>query len=315
MANRLSRAGVLALVGAAPALACPRVVRAATPIRMGAVVADTYAEGLFALDAGFFSRAGIDVDLHIFPGSGAVAMAAAGNAVDVGMTDAVVLANAANGGVPLAAIAGSGLYIPGQATAQLVISANAPFTSAKDFEGKTMAVVTLVSISSTAVKAWLARGGADVSKVRFIEMPFPQMPSAIALGTVAGAFLAEPTLSQTVGTTLRIIADAYSAIGNRFLISNWFTTRDWLARNRDLARKLVATIYDSARWANLHQDLTAPMLVKYAKLDPAVVHVIRRCPYVVDPLRPDLLQPVLDAAARFSTISRPVDARSIIATV
>jgi len=277
------------------------------------VVADTYAEGLFASDSGFFTRAGLDVDVRVFPGSGAVAVAAAGNALDVGLTDAVVLANAINRGVPLVAIAGSGLYLPGEATALLCVGRDAPYKKAKDFEGQAVAVVTLVSISSTGVKAWFAKNGADLTKIRFIEMPFPEMPAAIARGSVAGAFLAEPTLSQAAD--VRILADTYAAIGNRFLISNWFTTRDWLARNPDLARRLVATIYLSARWANQHRDLTAPILVKYAKLDPEKVHAMRRCPYAVTALRPELLQPVLDAAARFKTIEHPVNAADLIATV
>jgi NitT/TauT family transport system substrate-binding protein len=308
----MRRRAALTLV-AAGALAPARVRAQNAPIRYGAVVADTYAEGLFAYEAGFFSRAGLEIDVHVFPGSGAVAVAAAGGAVDVGLTDAVVLANAINRGVPLVAMAGSGLYVPGSATAQFVTAKGAPYKKAADFEGQAVAVVTLVSISSTAVKAWLAKGGADLSKIRFIEMPFPEMPAALARGSVAGAFLAEPTLSQASDVT--VMADAYAAIGNNFLISNWFTTRDWLARNPEAAKKLVATIYESARWANAHHDLTAPILVKYAKLDAEKVHVMRRCPYATAAIQAGQLQPVLDAAARFKTIERPVNAADLIVKV
>ena len=310
----MRRGAALAVLTAGSTAAFARPARAQnTPIRFGAVVADTYAAGLFASDAGFFSRAGLDVEVRVFPGSGAVAVAAAGNAVDIGLTDAVVLANAVNRGVPLAAIAGSGLYVPGTATALLCVARDAPYKKATDFEGTSVAVVTLVSISSTAVKAWFAKGGADLAKIRFIEMPFPEMAAAIARGSVAGAFLAEPALSQA--TDLVVLADAYAAIGNRFLISNWFTTHDWLGRNPDVAKKLVATIYDAARWANAHHDLTAPILVKYAKLDPEKVHAMRRCPYATAPLQTSQLQPVLDAAARFKTIERPTNASDLIARV
>jgi len=310
----VKRGAALALVAAGAALARARPVGAqGAPIRFGAVVADTYAEGLFATDAGFFSRAGLNVDVHVFPGSGAVAVAAAGGAVDIGLTDAVVLANAVNRSVPLAAIAGSGLYLTGTATALLCTARSAPYKKATDFEGQAVAVVTLVSISSTAVKAWFVKGGADLTKIRFIEMPFPEMPAAIARGAVAGAFLAEPTLSQS--TDLVVLADAYAAIGSGFLISNWFTTRDWLGRNPDVAKRLVATIYESARWANAHHDLTAPILVKYAKLDPDKVRVMRRAPYATTPLQPGQLQPVLDAAARLGTIQHPANAADLIAKV
>ncbi len=307
----MRRARALGVLAAASASFARPVSAQSAPIRFGAVVADTYAEGLFANDAGFFSRAGLDIDVRVFPGSGAVAVAAAGNAVDIGLTDAVVLANAVNRGVPLVALAGSGLYVPGTATALLCVARDAPYKKATDFEGTTVAVVTLVSISSTGVKAWFAKGGADLAKIRFIEMPFPEMAAAISRGSVAGAFLAEPALSAA--TDLVVLADTYAAIGNSFLISNWFTTRDWLGRNAATAKKLVATIYESARWANAHHDLTAPILVKYAKLEPERVHAMRRCPYATTSLQPAQLQPVLDAAARYKTIEHPVNAADLIA--
>ncbi len=187
------------------------------------------------------------------------------------------------------------------------------YKKAPDFEGQTVAVVTLVSISSTGVKAWFAKGGADLTKIRFIEMPFPEMAAAISRGSVAGAFLAEPALSAA--TDLVVLADTYAAIGNSFLISNWFTTRDWLARNPEPAKRLVATIYESARWANAHHDLTAPILVKYAKLEPERVHAMRRCPYATASLLAAQLQPVLDAAARYKTIEHPANAADLIARV
>lgn len=312
----MRRSQALAALAAVPAIGVPVTIRAQStaPIRIGVVVADTYAAGLYASDAGFFTRAGLDVDVRIFPGSGAVAVAAAGNALDVGLTDAVVLSNAANRGVPLVAIAGSGLYGPGQATAFVCVRRDAPYKTAKDFEGQAFAVVTLVSISSTAVKTWLARNGADLAKIRFIEMPFSEMAAAMMRGTVAGAFLAEPALSQAPPEIV-ILADAYAAIARSFLISNWFTTRDWLARNPEVARRLVATIEIAARWANQHHDLTEPMLVKYAKLDPDKVHAMRRCPYAVTPIQAAMLQPVIDAAVRLNAIERPVNAADLIARV
>lgn len=308
----LSRGRALAALAAALA-ARPRRAGAQSPppIRIGTVAADTYAEGLYAVDAGFFSRAGLNVDIRVFPGSGAVAVAAAGNAVDIGLTDAVVLANATNRGVPLTVIAGCGLYAPGDATSFLCVRSGTPYQRAKDFEGAAVAVPTLVSISSIACKTWFAKQGADVGKIHFIEMPFAEMPAALERGSIAGAFVAEPILSQ-VPPDVKILADVYRAIGDRFLISNWFTNRDWLAKNRDVAKHLVAAIYEAGAWANVHRDQTAPILAKYAKIDPDRVRAMRRCPYATA-LEPRMLQPVLDAGVHYGAIERPVSASALIA--
>jgi NitT/TauT family transport system substrate-binding protein len=272
------------------------------------------AEALIAQDAGFYKRAGLPVTITLFSGAGAVTAAMAGNAIDVGLTDAVVLANAANRGFPIVAIAGAGLYERGRsATVWLTVSKDAPYKTAKDFEGQTIAVVSLESLSGIAVKSWLAKNGADVGKVRFIEMPFSTMPSALQRKTVAAAFMGEPVRSQVVAE-VRDITDGFSAIAERQCITEWSTTRNWLARNPDKAKRLVNAVYECARWANDHQDQTAPILMKYAKLDPSKIGAMRRVRYATE-LTPELIQPEIDAGVRFNAIARSATASTLIAEV
>ena len=251
--------------------------------------------------------------MTVFPGSGPVTAAVAGGALDVGLTDVVQLGNAFNRGVPISAIAGGGLYTPQDSTTELCVGANSTIRSAKDFEGQTIGVITLASISAVALRAWLTRHGADAQAVKLVEMPFAEMAPAIARGAIAGAYLAEPVMSQVL-PQLRIVASPYDAIGARFLISLWFSNHDWIANNRDAARRLVRAVYDASRWANAHRDLTLPMLVKYAQLDPDKTAGMRRARYAAD-LDARLLQPVLDVAFAYHALEKPVPAASVIAQV
>jgi NitT/TauT family transport system substrate-binding protein len=289
----------------------PRLAAAqSTTIRIGAPASDTFAIAFFAADGGFYQRAGLDVTVTVFPGSGPVTAAVAAGALDAGLTDLVQLGNAYNRGVPIAAIAGGGLYTPQDSTTELCVDKNSPIRTAKDFEGQTIGVVTLASISAVALRAWLTQHGADAQKVKLVEMPFAEMGPAIARGQVAGAYLAEPVMSQVL-PQLRIIGSPYDAIAGHFLISLWFANRSWIETNREAARRLVRAIDDAARWANAHRDLTLPMLVKYAKLDPDKTAGMRRARY--DPsLDPRLLQPVLDIAASYHAIEKAVPAAAVI---
>jgi NitT/TauT family transport system substrate-binding protein len=309
----MTRAAALALLGGA-ALA-PRVPAAAqsgtTPIRIGAPASDSFAIAFFAADGGFFQRAGLDVSVSVFPGSGPVTTAVVGGAIDVGLTDAVQLGNAYNRNIPISAIAGGGLYTPDESVTELCVAKNSPYHTAKDFEGQTIGVITLGSISSAALKAWLTQHGANTQNIKLVEMPFAEMAPAIARGTVAAAYLAEPVMSQVL-PELRIIASPYDAIGGHFLISVWFANQDWIAKNHDVAKTFVKAVYDASRWANAHRDLTLPILVKYAKLDPDKLRGMRRARYATE-LDPRLLQPVLDTAAAYHLIEKPVPAASVIA--
>ena len=306
----IARRTALSLLGAS--VLAPRIATAQTAkIRIGAPASDTFAIAFFAADGGFYQRAGLDVSVAVFPGSGPVTTAVAGGALDVGLTDLVQLANAYNRGVPLAAICGGGLYAPQDSTTELCVGKNSTIRTAKDFEGQTIGVITLASISAVAVRAWLTQHGADAQKVKLVEMPFAEMAPAIARGTVAGAYLAEPVMSQVL-PELRIVASPYDAIAGHFLISLWFSCNDWIANNRDTAHKLVRGIGEAAKWANAHRDLTLPMLVKYAKLDPDKTAGMRRARYETS-LDPRLLQPVLDIAASYHAIEKPVAAPAVIA--
>jgi NitT/TauT family transport system substrate-binding protein len=306
----IARRTALSLLGAS--VLAPRIATAQTAkIRIGAPASDTFAIAFFAADGGFYQRAGLDVSVAVFPGSGPVTTAVAGGALDVGLTDLVQLANAYNRGVPLAAICGGGLYAPQDSTTELCVGKNSTIRTAKDFEGQTIGVITLASISAVAVRAWLTQHGADAQKVKLVEMPFAEMAPAIARGTVAGAYLAEPVMSQVL-PELRIVASPYDAIAGHFLISLWFSSNDWIANNRDTAHKLVRAIGEAAKWANAHRDLTLPMLVKYAKLDPDKTAGMRRARYETS-LDPRLLQPVLDIAASYHAIEKPVAAPAVIA--
>jgi NitT/TauT family transport system substrate-binding protein len=309
----LTRAQALMLLGASTASPAIALAQATTPIKIGSVAADSYAEPFYALDADFFRRAGFDAQVLPFPSSGAAAAACAGGAIDVALTDIAVIANAVNRGLAFTAIAGGGLYAPNSWTTALCALKSSPYKKAKDFEGRTIAVVTLVSVSSVAVKAWLTKNGADLNKVRFVEMPFPEMGPALQRGSVQAAFVAEPSLSQ-LPAEIEVIADPYSAIAKTFLISVWFTTRDWLGKNPEAAKRLVQAVYETARWANANRDKTAAILAKYSKLPLERVQHMRRAEYATS-LTTSLLQPVLDAGYTYKAIQRQVDAAALITRV
>ncbi len=314
-ARLFTRARALAVLASVPALGIAGSVRAQSgAIRIGTSTSDVNAGALFAHDAGFFKKAGLNVEITMFSAAGAMAAAVAGNAIDVAMTDSIVLANAANRGIPIVAIAGGGMYERGRSsTVFLSVGKASPYKTAKDFEGQKIAVVSLESLSGIAVRAWLAQNGADISKVLFVEMPFAAMLSAIQRKTVAGAFLGEPAHSQST-SELRDVTDAFGAMADRLCITEWVTTRGWIQQDPDRAKRLVRAVYDCAKWSNDHPELTAPILMKYAKFDPEKIAAMRLVRYATE-FGPNLIQPEIDAGVKFKAIARPTNAADLIVAV
>ncbi len=307
----ISRGRAVSLLASAALAPSVANGQAKTSLNLATAIGDSFSEPLYALDAGFFSAAGFDVNLSLANNAGAAVATVAGGSAEVGLGDFVGLANAIGHGIPLVLIAGGGRYSSDAAATLLCVAKNATFQRAKDLEGTTVAVVTLVGFGTVALKAWLTQNGADLSTIKFIELTFSAMAPALTRGTISAAVIGEPLYSQS-RDQIRVLGKPYDAIAKDFLINAWFTTRDWLAKNPDTARRLVKVVYDTARWGNAHPDQSLPILAKYLKLDPENLHGMIRAKYATS-LDPALVQTVIDAGVKYGVIPQPVDASAIVA--
>jgi NitT/TauT family transport system substrate-binding protein len=304
---------MLQLLAAAPVAAAAPARAQSIKLRIGAAATESQAEPLYALDSGFYARAGIDADISLFTTGSQITNALVGGALDVGQADILQVAQAVSRNVPLAFFAGGMQYVSEAPTTVLCAAKDGPVHGAKDLEGQTLAVYGLRSAAEAYVREWLAQNGADPAKVRFVEIPPAATAAAIGRGTVTAAIVSEPVL-VTVRDTLRIVAKPYDACAKRFYINSWFSSREWLSKNADVARRLVQANYETARWANSHHDETAPILAKYTKLEAATIRAMTRGFYDTT-LDPKLMQPVLDVAVKYKLLDRPLAAADISAKV
>lgn len=309
--ERRAAIALLAAAAAVPAGTARAQAPALVPLRIATPGGDTYAEPFYAQDTGLLAKAGFDGQLTVLNNAGAVLAAVVGGSVDVGIGDIIGIANAVNHGIPISIFAGAGLYQSSAATTLLCVDKSSAVRQAKDLEGKVVSVVTLVGLGTSATKAWLTQNGADLEKIRFLELPQSEMQPALARGLVAAAVLVEPFLNAAKND-VRVLGKPYDAIGKEFLICQWIATRDWLARNAAAAKRLVGAIYESARWANTHHDESLPIIAKYNKVDPDRMRGIVRAVYATT-LDVALIQPVIEIGVRYKTIEKTVDAAGLIA--
>ena len=74
----------------------------------------------------------------------------------------------------------------------IVAPGEIPIQNAKDLVGKTVAVNNLNNIGDTSVRAGVRAAGGDPKQVKFIEVPFPDMPAALAEHRIEAGWVVEP---------------------------------------------------------------------------------------------------------------------------
>jgi NitT/TauT family transport system substrate-binding protein len=302
-----------AFVAALSMLAATRAFAADDPnaIHVLAVPIDLYAGAYYAQDLGLFRAAGLNVDITTLANGGVTATALAGGSGDIGVSNTVQIATAIARGLPLTVIAGAGLYSTRAPSTAICVSKASPLHTARDLEGKTLAVAALNDQSTVAMKKWMTDNGADYKKVRMIELGYPEMIAALPAGRVDAAMLAEPWQTTARNGDDRLFAKPFDSIAPEFNIGVWATTRAWAQAHPDLVKRFTTAIYAAAKWANAHHDESALILAKYAKADPKVIGGMIRVLQSTD-LPASHVQPALDAAFEFAQMDRHMTAPEII---
>jgi len=236
---------------------------AATQIHAGVSSDDGY-EAWFAQDIGLFSRAGLDVNSQLFPNGSAAAAALVGHSLDFACGNVVTVAQARDHGVPVSLVAPSILYQSNSANNGLTVLSDSPIRSAKDLEGKAVAVLSIQGILALTAKVWIDRNGGDSKRVQLIEVTPPEMLAALQRGTVASALMVDPFLTAA-GSQVRLLASPEDAIGPRLISTGWFATTDWLTQNKPAAKAYADTMAATARWANdvSHRAQATAIVAKY----------------------------------------------------
>ena len=138
---------------------------------------DTFAEAYYAVEQGLFRKTGLNVEVTTFGNPAALAAAVSGGSVDFGVASPLGIAQAVARGTPFTIVAAGALNTAKDPSALLVVAKNSTLRTAKDFEGKTIVVNALKTESGAVVEAWLAQGGADISKIHLAELPYAEMPA------------------------------------------------------------------------------------------------------------------------------------------
>ena len=267
---------------------------------MGVSPIEPSAEIYYAKDLGYFSKAGLDVDIQSMQGSSLIVAAIVGGTLDIGFDTLDVLATQHLKGIPLVIIAPSHDYLSPATlrTQALIVPANSTMQQAKDLNGKTIAVSTLHSLADLGARVWIDQNGGDSTTVKFTEVPFPAIPAALDAGRVDAAWVVEPFITIAKKTN-RVLFYGFDGIAKHFIVGAWVATQQWANDHADLVRRFAAVIHDTAVWANKNPQQSAEILAKYDKIEPAVIAAMARNHYA-EQISPALMQPLIDSSAKYN---------------
>lgn len=294
--------------------ALPSSAQPLEKIRIGLVPSDDITPVVYALHAGLFKQAGLDVELEPASSGAAVAAAVVAGAYEMGKSSLVSLMNAHLRGLPLVIVANGGTYEASAPYAELVVAADLPYRSAADLNGKLIGVSALNDLNTVATDAWVDQNGGDSKTLRFVEIPNSAVAAALQAHRIDAAIMLYPPLAEALEQKqVRILGHAFSAIASNFVYGAWFATPTWAAQHKREVDTFARVFYQAARYTNTHHAETVQMMSDITKIPAAVFANMPRTDSAVSMDAKDL-QAVIDAAARFKAIPRDFPAEELIYT-
>ena len=219
---------------------------------------------------GFFKEQQITLDPQFAAGGAAITPGVVSGDFDIGFSNTVSLLIAGSKNLPVQIISQGVLGESDDAKpwADLLVKKGGPIKSPKDLEGKTIAVNTLKNICGVTINASLEKEGVDVSKIKYTELPFPEMVGALEKDRVDGACVVEPFVSQGKGAGMRGIDPFYFNTAPNLTVATYFASKEYIAKNEAVVDRFVTAMKQSLEYAQAHPEEVRGVLTEYTEIPP-----------------------------------------------
>jgi NitT/TauT family transport system substrate-binding protein len=299
---------ILASAGSAPA----QTPAALTTIRLISSPSDDLRPILYAQQAGLFARAGLTVTIERSRSGALAAQAILAGSMDIGKSSLSSLIAAYSRGIPFVLIAPSAIHRAADPNAGVLVAAASPIRSPLELQGKIVACTAIGDIGYLGLRAMIDARGGDSSTVKWVEIPTSTVAAAIEQGRVDAGLTTEPFMTKDLkGGKVRYLVDMLSGYPHPILESAFYTTRDYVAKNRETVARFTRVVLQAAAYSNTHEAETVALYATFAGLTPDTAAQMHRT-FTATTFDAQQVQPVIDFAAKYGIIPKTIDARDMI---
>ncbi|WP_433379467.1 ABC transporter substrate-binding protein [Actinoplanes sp. CA-142083] len=271
-------AAVLSVVLVTGAAACSRDSDeddAVTRLDVGVVTVIDIAPLYLGIEKGFFAKRQLQVTPKPRQGGSLIVAAVVSGNQHIGFSNNTSLLIGASKGLPLRIVAAGNQAADGDYAA-IFTRADSKIGSPKDLVGKTIAVNNLNNVGPLSINAALQASGVDITRIKFVEVSFPEMGAALAQRRVDAAWAVEPFASAIKANGgAKVLLRPYPLVAPHFPVASYFTSESFAASDPGVVDRFRQAMNESLTYAQGHPDEVRRILPTYINLTPEVAaHVV-----------------------------------------
>ena len=283
-------------------------------VSVGLIPITDVAPVYLGVQEGYFQEEGLELDVQLAQGGAAIVPAVMTGDYQFGYSNVVSLLVAQDKGLPITVVSNGSTSTnePGSDTTEVAAMPDSGIGNAADLVGKTVAVNALNNFADITIRNSIEKAGGDPTGVKFVEMPYPNMPAALDRGDVDAAWTTEPFRTQILQAGGKIVASPMTDMAEKFDSAFYFTSKQTLEKNPELVERFRRALEKSFDFAMKNEDKVRTIIQDYAKVTPELAESIVMSKWYKD-VNMDALTKLGTAAKKYDVLKKDPDYNALIA--
>lgn len=263
---------LFAIAGISVALAFPA---AGQQLTLGTTANPAPAAVFLADQNGIFKKNGVDLKVLIVTTDATVPAALVSNSVQLAAVTPTTLLTAVASGIDIVALTGTAVTTRESKDVAIIASKKSGITDAKGFAGKTLGVASIGAVLDVMLRTWLDQNGVDVTKVKFIELPFPTQADQLKAGRVDGVITVDQFAQRMLGEGIGVlVAHPLSDLPGGQTAQEVVAMRSWAEANRPTVAAIRAALAEAEAMGKADPGKVRAALGNAMKLPPPITEKI-----------------------------------------
>jgi NitT/TauT family transport system substrate-binding protein len=274
-------------------------------LKVGVIPITDVAPLYLGMKKGFFEAEHLVIEPQLAEGGAAIIPAVLSGDYQLGFSNTTSLIIAASKQLPVQIVTSGVLGGSSRDDAwdAVVVPKGSAVRTAKDLEGKTVAVNTLKNIGPVTINHWMEKHGGDYTKLKYVQIPFPEMDAALEAKRVDAAFTVEPAYSGAIAAGGKPLFSAYVATAPNLTVATYFASKQYIAENRELVERFRRAMERSLDYASRNDPEVRAVVSEYTQIPAAVTDKMHLPTWRAD-LNESTIQTVTDLALKYNYIDR-----------
>ena len=237
-------------------------------LRIGIIPIAESAQLYVGIEKGYFKQEGLEIELLSLSGGAKILEALASGSIEIGFSNVVSLILARASGLKFIAITGGGIEDEDHKIHAIMVKKDSSIKYPQDLEGKTIALNTRKNIDDIFIREYLKVNSVDYRKVKFLEIPFPNMESVLLSGEVDAVAMVEPYVTfASLNGESKVLDYNYVIIEPKVEITAYVVSEKWIEKNQVIADKFVRAFNKATDYALANESEVRIIISKFTKLD------------------------------------------------